>query len=99
MSRIVQVDGISRWEKNSGYYGWRSKINKKTIDYVLFSKPYYQPVLCIEYDGKSHNKSDRKARDREVDAIFSTACLPILHVKHKITTKREILDFISDVLS
>ena len=62
--------------------GWRNKINRKTIDFVLFEKPYYKPVLAIEYDGKTHNSPRRVKRDEEVEKILNSAGINIFHVKH-----------------
>ncbi len=62
--------------------GWRNKINRKTIDFVLFERPYYKPVLAIEYDGKTHNSPSRRKRDKEVEKILNSAGIDIFHVKH-----------------
>jgi hypothetical protein len=62
--------------------GWRNKINRKTIDYVIFELPYYKPVIAIEYDGKTHNYSSRMERDEEVKNILDNSGINNFHVKH-----------------
>jgi hypothetical protein len=62
--------------------GWRNKINRKTIDFVIFEKPYYKPALAIEYDGKTHNYPNRIERDMEVKKILDCAGIKNFHVKH-----------------
>ncbi|MFO7807690.1 MAG: DUF2726 domain-containing protein [Candidatus Moraniibacteriota bacterium] len=61
---------------------WWNKINRKTIDFVFFVKPYYKPVLAIEYDGKTHNSFTRKKRDDEVGKILKSSGIGIIHIKH-----------------
>lgn len=78
LGSIVDVkSGVRSFKK------YHSKINKKTIDFVVFDKKYLQPVLGIEYDGKTHERSDRIERDNFVDDVFQTVGLPILHIKHE----------------
>jgi hypothetical protein len=42
-----------------------------------------KPLGGIELDDSSHNRSDRKERDALVDAVFSSAGLPLIHVTAK----------------
>ncbi len=58
-----------------------NKIRSKHVDYVLLDRETMAPVLVIELDDKSHNRADRQARDRFVDAALASAGLPILRVK------------------
>ncbi len=62
--------------------GWHNKINRKTIDYVIFELPYYKPVIAIEYDGKTHNYFNRKERDKEVKNILDRSGINNFHVQH-----------------
>ncbi|MFA6322273.1 MAG: DUF2726 domain-containing protein [Candidatus Buchananbacteria bacterium] len=79
--------------------GWRNKIDRKTIDFVIFELPYYQPVLAIEYDGKTHNYPDRKKRDSEVKKILDTSGIKNFHVKHSYNINfEEIKNKIDEIL-
>jgi hypothetical protein len=42
---------------------YRSKIDKKTIDFVLFRKDTFTAFLAIELDDSSHQKLERQKRD------------------------------------
>ncbi len=64
-------------------YKYRNKINRKTIDFVIFEKPYYKPVIAIEYDGKTHNYPSRIKRDVEVKKILDNSGIKNFHVKHQ----------------
>ncbi len=78
ISNILSVKKSERKE----YLKNRSKINKKTIDFVIFKKPYLQPVLAIEYDGHTHDRPDRKSRDEFVNNAIHNSNLDIVHIKH-----------------
>lgn len=65
--------------KNQTY---RNKIDRKRLDYVIFSDKYYSPILVIELDDSSHNLPERQERDALVDKILFKANIPILHIKN-----------------
>lgn len=62
------------------FYTYFNKIDRKVLDFVLFTKSTYKPVLIIELDDSSHNNPDRKNRDYFVDKVAESIKLPILHV-------------------
>jgi hypothetical protein len=41
------------------------------------------PLVSIELDDKSHERTDRRSRDKYVDQVFAAAQLPLLHVPAK----------------
>ena len=78
LSNIVQVTS-----KRKEFWTYQNKINRKTIDFVIFEKQYLKPVIAIEYDGKTHNRSDRQERDDFVNKVLSSAGIKSLHIKHQ----------------
>jgi very-short-patch-repair endonuclease len=78
LSSIVSVN----CSKNK-LWKYQNKINRKTIDFVIFNKPYYKPVIAIEYDGKTHTYPVRIERDVLVNKILEQAGIKIFHVKHQ----------------
>lgn len=71
ISGIVDVDLPKRFY---AYWSYRSKINKKTIDFVLFNKESFKPEIAIELDDSSHLKKDRQKRDKFVNELFGGGC-------------------------
>lgn len=67
ISSIVDVDLPKNFY---AYKGYRSKIDKKTIDFVLFNKETFQPEIAIELDDSSHFRKDRQERDEFVNKLF-----------------------------
>lgn len=65
------------------FKAYNNKINKKRIDFVIFSKPYFNPILMIELDDITHDRHDRIERDTFVDAVAKCSNLPIVHIKNK----------------
>lgn len=77
LSSIICVNGSIK-----NFWTYQNKINRKTIDFVIFEKPYFKPVLAIEYDGKSHDGFKRKERDNFVNEALKSAGIKIIHVRH-----------------
>lgn len=60
-------------------------IDEKSVDFVLCDKERLSPVLAIELDDRTHERSDRQERDREVERILLEANLPLLRLKHEFS--------------
>src|SRR6056297_2289536 len=59
-----------------------NKIKSKHVDFLICNNDkYFNPILAIELDDKSHESCKRKERDKFVDEVFRNAGLPILHIK------------------
>ncbi len=80
------------------YNKWRNKINRKTIDYVIFEKPYYKPTIAIEYNGRTHNYPNRIERDFEVKKILDSAGIKNFSVWHNNVNFEEIKNRINEIL-
>lgn len=78
LSSIIQA---SVDKKN--FWTYQNKINRKTIDFVIFEKQYLKPIIAIEYDGKTHNRSDRQERDVFVDNVLKSAGIKSIHIIHQ----------------
>ncbi|MCC7160514.1 DUF2726 domain-containing protein [Candidatus Nomurabacteria bacterium] len=78
LSSIVDVDLPKSF---FAYRGYRSKIDKKTIDFVMFDKQTYNPFLVIELDDSSHLRADRQIRDHFLDEVFNKTEIKIVHIK------------------
>lgn len=55
-----------------------SHINGKSVDFVICDKSYIKPLLAIELDDRSHERSDRIERDSEVERMLQEAGMPLL---------------------
>jgi hypothetical protein len=76
LSKLVTV------EKGAGpYQTYHNKVDRKSVDFVLFDRNAISPVLAIELDDSSHDREDRQKRDAFVDRVLAKAGLPLLHVR------------------
>lgn len=75
LSKIVEIERYEmEWRK---YF---NKINQKSVDFVLFEKEFFSPVIAIELDDSSHHRIDREERDSSVNKILGKAGIRIEHV-------------------
>lgn len=77
--KLSSIIDVNRYAKNK--YIYRNKIDRKSVDFVLFEKEHFTPYLVIELDETSHQLPEREDRDRLVDAIMEKVGLKIEHVK------------------
>lgn len=58
--------------------GWRNKIDRKHVDFLLCDPRTIKPVLGLELDDASHQQAERQQRDTFVEAVFQAAKLPLI---------------------
>ena len=72
--KIIYAEGRQNF-KNP----WFNKIDRKSADFVLFDKNTISPVLVIEIDDSSHNRTDRRERDVFINSVLEKCGIPIIH--------------------
>lgn len=77
----VRISDLLFVPNQEGSQGFRNRIDRKHVDFLLCDRSTMKPQLVIELDDASHNRPDRQDRDRFVDRAFAAAGLPILHIK------------------
>ncbi|MEK7194260.1 MAG: DUF2726 domain-containing protein [Patescibacteria group bacterium] len=68
----------STWEEERRH---RSRIDRKSADFVFCDKDRVVPQLIIELDGSVHNFKSKQARDEFINELTKLVDLPILHLK------------------
>lgn len=95
MSNIVQVT-----TKKKDFWTYQNKINRKTVDFVIFDSIYLKPILVIEYDGKSHARKDRVSRDTFVETVLQNVEIEFVRIAHhKNINYKDIAGQIVDFLN
>lgn len=75
-------------------------ISQKSVDFVLCDKKDIAPLLAIELDDRSHERSDRIERDREVERMLSEAGMPLLRVPdYKSLTSASLAERIRETIA
>ncbi len=77
LSSVIQYSGDRKLFRQN-----QTKINKKTLDFVIFEKEYLKPIMAIEYDGSTHDREDRKERDEFVNNALTQVGIKVVHIKH-----------------
>ena len=78
--RLADIFGIKKGLERGDRQRALNRISAKHVDFLLIQKSDGRPILGIELDDSSHEADERVARDSFVDAVFSSAGLPMLHV-------------------
>jgi hypothetical protein len=95
--RLADIFFVARPNENAKYF---NKITAKHLDFLICDANSMKPMLGIELDDASHQKSDRIERDEFVDQVFQAANLPLLHVPNQRSySTREIEALISPYIA
>lgn len=73
--RLVDIFYVSQPHKNGSFF---NRIVQKHLDFLLCDPATMKPLVGIELDDSSHQRSERQKRDVFVDAVFAAANLPLL---------------------
>lgn len=77
----------TNWQDERKY---RSRIDRKSADFVFCDKERIVPKLIIELDGSVHNFKNKQARDEFINELTKIVDLPLLHLKPGNLTKEFI---------
>lgn len=75
---LADIFFVVRPNENQGY---RNKIDRKHVDFLLCDPKTMYPAVGIELDDASHKREDRQARDEFLDEVFEVAGLPLVHIQ------------------
>lgn len=81
--RLADIFGVKKGLQRGDRQRAFNRISAKHVDFLLIQRTDGRPLLGIELDDSSHEEEERAARDSFVDAVFSSAGLPVLHVTAK----------------
>jgi hypothetical protein len=57
-----------------------NRISRKHLDFVLCDAGTLRPVLAVELDDQSHQRTDRRERDAFVDQVLADVGLPLVRL-------------------
>jgi very-short-patch-repair endonuclease len=99
LAEVLEITA-SRSDQRSVWQTAFNRITRKQLDFVLCDPDSTRPLLVIELDDRSHQRSDRRERDGFIDDACAAAGLPILHIPAAMTyNAHAIADQIRRVLS
>lgn len=83
LSKIITVDKYSTRE----FYKYNNKIDRKTVDFVLYTKPDFKFFKAIELNDYTHDNNKRIQRDLFVKEAMKSAGLQLEIVDHRDSFK------------
>ena len=78
LSKIIEVNKYEHYKRK-----YVNKIDRKSVDFVLFNKEYFTPYMVIELDDTSHMLPMRENRDNFIDSILNRVGIKIIHMKNE----------------
>jgi predicted RNA-binding Zn-ribbon protein involved in translation (DUF1610 family) len=85
----VSLSDIIFVAKTDQFMSYFNRISRRHVDFLLCESSTLKPVLAIELDDASHNRPDRRERDRFLDEVLRAADLALLRVSPKMQYTRE----------
>jgi very-short-patch-repair endonuclease len=96
IARFVDVSGVKAGMR---FDPLRTKIDKKSVDFLVCHKEDLRPGVAIELDGSSHWSAKRKERDKFVEELLDRVGFPLLRFTAARTyDKRSIAEQIAKPL-
>ncbi len=83
LDSILEVD----YSKTKYHKTYLNKIDRKTFDFVLFTKPDFKFVKAIELNDYTHDRSNRKVRDEFVKSLMKEVGLELQVVDNRESFK------------
>ena len=78
ISDIITPD-VNKFEKGSGWHWLFSQISQKHVDFVITDNKL-NLICAVELNDPSHEREDRKKRDRFVTNAFESANIPLIMI-------------------
>jgi hypothetical protein len=78
--RVADVLHVGIQKKNKRYWRYFKKISSKHIDYILCRADNYEILAGVELDDASHDRKDRRERDKFLNDAFRDAGLPLIRI-------------------
>lgn len=90
LNRILEVNNRRKQQQ------LRNRIDRKSIDFVLYDEKTKKIICCIELDDPTHKREDRIERDLFLDKIFKDT-IKLVRIKvQNYYDYNAILDMIKD---
>jgi hypothetical protein len=79
---LVDIRGLK------GRQWWRSfaRISQRHVDFVIADRTSLAVLLAVELDDRSHDRTDRRLKDRLVNSIFNQVEIPLLRFPANCST-------------
>ncbi len=96
----VRLGDIITCSEKDWARGYGPRISAKHVDFTLFDKATTKILGCIELDDSSHQRRDRKRRDKFFNNAFEASDVPLLRIPtQKNYERKELKKLLSELLA
>lgn len=89
--QVHYIELLNLKEGNQQKYAAKNKVDRKSLDYVIFNETDFSPLLAIELDDRTHEWINRMEKDNFENGIFEDVGLPLLRIRYSDTNNLENL--------
>jgi hypothetical protein len=79
--RVADVVSVCAMSNRSAYQTAFNRINAKHFDFILCNKSDLSVVSAIELNDRSHEQTNRRERDKFLEAVCKAAALPFIRLQ------------------
>lgn len=80
LAEILTVD-TSQGSTRSAWQAAFNRIASKQVDFVIADGRTTRPIVVVELDDRTHERTDRRQRDEFIDAACASADIPVIHIQ------------------
>lgn len=62
---------------------WLNYCHNRSVDFIIYDKVTFYPLLAIEIQGASHNNSEAQHKDKQKKDFLQMAGIPVLYIEGK----------------
>lgn len=84
-AKVRLADIVTPKEDLKNWYAYFNKVKSKHVDFLICNN-FFEPICVIEIDDVSHDKNDRKQRDKLVNFILNDVGIGVIHKRGQIIT-------------
>lgn len=89
--QVHYIEILDLKDRDKQKFTAKNKVDRKSIDFVIFDEEDLAPLLGIELDDRTHEWVDRIEKDNFENGVFNDVGLPLLRIRSSDTNNMENL--------
>jgi hypothetical protein len=84
-SKVRLLDLVCLPKGTENAQSFQNRVQSKHVDFVVCSRSTLTPILVLELNDRSHERTKTRERDSLVEQVFTSAGLPLLMISARAT--------------
>lgn len=84
-AKVRLADIVTPKQNVKNWYAYFNKVKAKHVDFLVCNN-LFEPICAIEIDDTSHDRDDRKQRDKFVNFVLEDVGIGVIHKRGQIIT-------------